>query len=169
MLFNEFKLSIDFVIYGFVLSLLVIIAFIDMSFKIIPDILVLLIFLGAIVHEIEMLFIHKSILYLLDNILGLVIGGLLFILIFLFSKGGIGGGDVKLISVLGFVLGIPMIFLFIFLSFLLGALYALFLLATGIKNRRDSIPFGPFIVLSFIITFFWGEEIIYWYITTMFV
>lgn len=168
LLFDRFKLNIDFFIYGFVLSLLIIVAFVDMKIKIIPDIIVLLILLGAIVHELLKLIIHKSFVNLLDNIIGLAVGGILFILIFAFSKGGIGGGDIKLISVLGFVLGIPKIFLCIFLSFLFGAIASIVLLALGLKGKKDSIPFGPFIVLSFIITFFWGEEIIYWYIVNMF-
>jgi leader peptidase (prepilin peptidase)/N-methyltransferase len=168
LLFDKFEFNIDFFIYGFLISLLIIVAFIDMKLQIIPDIIVLIIFIGAVAHEIWKLIKYKSFVDILDNILGLFTAGILFILVFVFSKGGIGGGDVKLISVLGFILGIPKIFLCIFLSFLLGAIVSIFLLAFGIKEKKDSIPFGPFIVISFIITFFWGEEIMYWYITTMF-
>ncbi len=164
LLFYKFHISFPFMIYSFILSLLIIIAFIDIDFKIIPDMLVLSILVGAIVYEFKLSFEYKSFVNLLDSILGLIIGGFLFILIYIFSKGGIGGGDIKLISVLGFILGIPKIFLSIFLSFLLGGVVSIVFLAFRIKKKEDSIPFGPFIVLAFIITFFWGEEIIYWYL-----
>ncbi len=160
LLFNKFKWSMDFIVYTFLSTLLVIIAIIDIDYQIIPDNLVILIFLIAIIYEIT----NNHLINLLDNIIALILSGLLFTIIFIVSKGGIGGGDIKLIGVLGFILGIPKIFLSIFLSFLLGAVASIVLLSCGIRNRKDVIPFGPFIVLSFLITSIWGEEIIHWYI-----
>ena len=74
-----------------------------------------------------------------------------------------GGGDVTLIGALGFVLGLRRIFLVIFLSFLLGAIISVFLLATRLKTRKDPIPFGPFIVLGFFIALFLGDNLLDWY------
>lgn len=150
----------DFIVYTFLSTLLVIIAIIDIDYQIISDNLVILIFLIAIIYEIT----NNHLINLLNNIIALILSGLLFTIIFIVSKGGIGGGDIKLIGVLGFILGIPKIFLSIFLSFLLGAVASIVLLSCGIRNRRDVIPFGPFMVLSFLITSIWGEEIIHWYI-----
>jgi len=53
-------------------------------------------------------------------------------------------------------------------SFILGAIISIFLLITKLKNKKDPIPFGPFIVLGFFITFFWGEHIINWYMRNLF-
>lgn len=167
LLYSKFEFSMNFIIYAFILSLLVIIAFIDLDTKIIPDILVVLILIGAIIYEISMILVYNSFGNLLDNIFGLAIGGLLFLIIFVLSKGGIGGGDIKLMAALGFILGVPKILLNIFLSFLLGAIASIILLSLGIRKKKDYIPFGPFIVLSFIITLFWGEEILYWYMVNI--
>lgn len=167
LLYSKFEFSMNFIIYAFILSLLVIIAFIDLDTKIIPDILVVLILIGAIIYEISMILVYNSFGNLLDNIFGLAIGGLLFLIIFVLSKGGIGGGDIKLMAALGFILGVPKIILNIFLSFLLGAIASIILLSLGIRKKKDYIPFGPFIVLSFIITLFWGEEILYWYMVNI--
>ena len=98
--------------------------------------------------------------------MGFVIGGLIFLIILIVSKGGMGGGDVKLIGALGFILGVPKVFLNIFLSFLIGGIISIFLLVFKIKGRKDPIPFGPFIILAFTITSFWGDRIIDWYIAS---
>ena len=74
-----------------------------------------------------------------------------------------GGGDVTLIGVLGFVLGAKYVLLNILLSFVLGAIISIVLLAAKIKTRKDPIPFGPFIVLGFFITVLLGQDIINWY------
>jgi leader peptidase (prepilin peptidase)/N-methyltransferase len=74
-----------------------------------------------------------------------------------------GGGDVTLIGALGFVLGLKGILMTIFFSFILGAIISIFLLATGLKTRKDPIPFGPFIILGFFIVLLWGNGIFSWY------
>jgi len=100
---------------------------------------------------------------IINSILGLIISGGLFLLIAILSKGGMGGGDIKLIGVLGFILGIKFSLLNIFLSFILGAIISIFLLLFKIKGRKDPIPFGPFICIAFMIVVLSGEKIIYWY------
>jgi leader peptidase (prepilin peptidase)/N-methyltransferase len=75
-----------------------------------------------------------------------------------------GGGDIKLIGALGFVLGLKMVFLNIFLSFIIGAIISLMLIALKKKGRKDSIPFGPFICMGFLITSLWGDKLLLWYI-----
>ena len=100
---------------------------------------------------------------ILNSVFGLFLAGGLFLAIVLLSRGGMGGGDVTLIGALGFVLGWRKILLTIFLSFILGSIISVFLLATKIKTRKDPIPFGPFIILAFFITVLWGQAIIDWY------
>ncbi|MDD4046723.1 MAG: A24 family peptidase, partial [Tissierellia bacterium] len=100
---------------------------------------------------------------LIGSILGFLVAGGLFLAIVFVSGGGMGGGDVTLIGVLGFVLGAKYVLLNILLSFVLGAIISIVLLAAKIKTRKDPIPFGPFIVLGFFITVLLGQDIINWY------
>ena len=74
-----------------------------------------------------------------------------------------GGGDIKMMAALGFLLGLYPTLLLIFLSFVLGGILSGMLLLLKIKKRKDHIPFGPFICISAVITIFWGERILQWY------
>jgi leader peptidase (prepilin peptidase)/N-methyltransferase len=98
------------------------------------------------------------------NMLALLLGGGLFLLIAIASNGGMGGGDIKLIAVLGFILGLKKTVLNILLSFIIGALFSVVLLLLKKKGKKDPIPFGPFINIAFCITIFFGDCIINWYV-----
>ena len=86
-------------------------------------------------------------------------GGILY-LVAVLSRGGMGGGDIKLTAMIGAFLGWRAALLTIFLGTLSGSVIALVLLASGRKGRKDPMPFGPFLVLGAILALFWGEEII---------
>lgn len=161
-MYLKFGLSLDFIFYSLISSLLLVITFIDLHEMIIPDILVVVIFILSILHKIIMYFMGNS-PEILNSVLGLFLAGGLFLAIVLLSRGGMGGGDVTLIGALGFVIGWRKILLTIFLSFILGSIISIFLLATKIKTRKDPIPFGPFIILGFFLTVLWGQAIIDWY------
>ncbi|OLS03922.1 prepilin peptidase [Tissierella creatinophila] len=158
-LFKSFGLSIDSLAYAFILSTLIVVFFIDLNHMIIPDKLVLTIFIFEILHKIVLYFLNRE-TYLKTSILGAVLAGGIFLLIVIISRGGMGDGDITLISSLGFILGVKLILLNIFLSFLIGAIVSLVLLALKIKTRKDPIPFGPFIIIAFFIVLLFGNRII---------
>lgn len=162
-LYIFFGWSIDFVAFALIASVLIAIAGIDLKEQIIPDSLVLSVLVIEVLHKTLNYFINGASPRLADSLLGLVIAGGIFLLIVIVSKGGMGGGDVTLIGALGFVLGVKGILLTIFFSFILGAIISIFLLASGLKTRKDPIPFGPFIILGFFIVLLWGNGIISWY------
>lgn len=153
----------DFIFYSLISSVLLAIIFIDLKEMIIPDSLVLSILALSVIHKAVNYFLYSIPFDLINSILGLLLAGGLFLAIVIISRGGMGGGDVTLIGVLGFALGVKYILLNIFLSFILGAIISIVLLAAKIKTRKDPIPFGPFIVLGFFITVLWGQVIINWY------
>lgn len=163
LLYYFFRLNIDFIFYSIIFSILLVISFIDFKFQIIPDSFNIFILVFAIIYKILQLILYGISPNIINSILGLIISGGLFLLIAILSKGGMGGGDIKLIGVLGFILGIKFSLLNIFLSFILGAIISIFLLLFKIKGRKDPIPFGPFICIAFMIVVLSGEKIIYWY------
>jgi leader peptidase (prepilin peptidase)/N-methyltransferase len=96
---------------------------------------------------------------------GLAFFGFFLLLNLVYPK-GMGMGDVKLAFSLGLYLGWlgwGQVFLGGFLAFLLGAVLGLGLIATGVKGRKDAVPFGPFMALGAVITMLWGNPIIHWY------
>lgn len=156
----KFGFTLEFFFYAIIISILIVVTIVDLRNMIIPDILVILILISGALYKLISYILYKSSPELLNSLGGLVLAGGLFLIIVIVSRGGMGGGDVTLIGSLGFILGIKFILLNIFLSFILGAIISIFLLVTKIKTRKDPIPFGPFIVLAFFITVFWGECII---------
>lgn len=94
-------------------------------------------------------------------------GGGFFLLIATLSKGGMGGGDIKLMAALGLWLGLKLTLLTVFLSFVIGGAGSALLLAGKIRGRRDSIPFGPFMAVAAFISMLYGREIIAWYLRTI--
>ncbi|MCA1846823.1 MAG: prepilin peptidase [Actinobacteria bacterium] len=96
---------------------------------------------------------------------GLVFFAFLLLLNLLYPR-GMGMGDVKLSFSLGLFLGWlgwGQVFLGGFLAFLLGAVVGVALIATGVKGRKDFVPFGPFLALGTMITILWGSPILRWY------
>lgn len=102
---------------------------------------------------------------LLGSILSAFGIALFFTLLIVITRGkGMGGGDVKLGALLGLALGFPLSLVAVVLSFLTGAAVSIFLIITGKKHFGQAIPFGPFLVLGSLISLFWGNLIIDWYL-----
>jgi leader peptidase (prepilin peptidase)/N-methyltransferase len=92
-------------------------------------------------------------------------GAFVFMLIIhLISPRGMGMGDVKLSLMAGAFL-VRNVVSGLFLGFLLGSLYGLSLIIIKRKKLKQAIPFGPFISLGSIISLFWGNYILKWYIS----
>lgn len=100
----------------------------------------------------------------LDSLLGILIGGGIFLVIILLSGGGMGGGDMKLGAMIGAFLGWKLLLLALFLAVFLGGAVAVLLLATGRKGRKDPLPFGPFLALGGAVSLLWGKDILEWYL-----
>jgi len=92
------------------------------------------------------------------------IGLVLFLLIVLASRGGMGWGDIKLAALIGIVTGFPLVFVALLMGIILGGLVAILLLALKIKKRKEAIPFGPFLSVATIATLLWGSDILNWYL-----
>lgn len=83
----------------------------------------------------------------LDFVMAGMGGGILFLLIAILSRGGLGGGDIKLILTLGLWLGTENLIFVTICGFLLGGVVALFLILVRNKSRRDYIAYGPYFAL----------------------
>lgn len=144
------------------ISLFVIITVSDLYYMLIPD-KVLLFFLP--IFLILRLLVPLEPWY--DMFIGAIVGYLLLAVIIIVSKGGMGAGDMKLFALIGMVLGWKKVLLTFFLSALFGALIGGGLMAMKKIQRGQPIPFGPFIVIAGLITYFYGESILDWYFSLM--
>jgi leader peptidase (prepilin peptidase)/N-methyltransferase len=156
--YHFFGPGIYFLKYAVMLQLLLIISILDIQRGVIPNRFVLLLFFWLFIWQ--FVWPYHS---LQSVALGFLIGGALFYVISMLSRGGMGGGDIKLMAVLGFSVGWPYVLIIFMISFVLGALAGVILLAAGKRVLKDSLPFAPFLSLGFLLVIFWGVEIWQWY------
>jgi leader peptidase (prepilin peptidase) / N-methyltransferase len=145
----------DFIVAAVLLATLVVVTAIDLQHQLIPDVITLP---GILVGLVANLAIgHVS---WLDCVIGIVVGGGLFLVIILVSRGGMGGGDMKLGAMLGAFLGWKALLFALFAAIVLGGLVGVAVLVSGLRGRKDPIPFGPFLAAGGAMALFWGERII---------
>lgn len=85
---------------------------------------------------------------LADRIISAVVGGGIFLILAFVSNGGIGGGDIKLVFVLGLWLGSKILLNVVFLASIFGGIVAVFLIATKQMNRKSFFAYGPYFTLT---------------------
>jgi leader peptidase (prepilin peptidase)/N-methyltransferase len=164
-LFFRFGLSIHFGVAALLVLSLIVITFIDLEHQIIPD----SISLPGIIIGFAASFLPGSPGWL-SSLVGIVAGGGSLLLIAtayekVTGKEGMGGGDVKLLAMLGAFLGWESIPFIIFTGSLVGSVIGVTAMLIQNKGSDLKIPFGPFLAFGAILYIFFGEEIIAWYLT----
>lgn len=125
------------------LGVLVTVAVVDFTTKMIPDVLTL----PGIAYALTLAAIGKGGPSAIQAGLGGVVGGGLLLLLAVVTRGGIGGGDIKLVALLGSALGWKEALLAFALSQLGGGVVVLYLLLTGRAEPRKTLPIGTLISL----------------------
>jgi leader peptidase (prepilin peptidase) / N-methyltransferase len=92
------------------------------------------------------------------------VGFILFLLIVLLSRGGMGIGDIKMAAFMGIMLGFPYVLVAIFLAIVTGGLVAIGLLIARMKGRKQTMPFGPFLAVGAFLAMLWGPILLNWYL-----
>lgn len=163
----SFGYSFKTIYYMILISILIIITFIDIDHFIIPDEIIIL---GSIIAIIVNLLGYGT--GFIDGIKGALFagGGVLIVISaieFIVKKEVMGGGDIKLYAMLGLFFGTKLALLTILLSIYVGGAYGIiFIIYNKIKKKEANtmIPFGPFISIAAIISMLWGNNIIDFYI-----
>ncbi len=142
-----------------IISILIVIFFTDLKYGIIPFGTIAI---GITLVILWQIFYPTPQMSLLNYLYAGAFSFLGFLLIFIVTKGkGIGFGDVIYALFMGILLGYPNVIAALYISFITGAIVSLILIALKRKKMKgDSIPFGPFLVLGTIISFFWGNMLI---------
>lgn len=171
-LWLSYGLSVRAGVGAFLFSCLLVASVVDLEFQIIPD-EVSLGGLGAgLILSTIFPSIHGEIIWwkgLLGSLIGAIAGGAMIYVTgvvgdFIFRKESMGGGDVKLLAMVGAVLGWKNVVLVFFLAPILALPLGLFL---KYVRRIDTIPYGPFLSLAAWLAFIWGDKIIAWYLNGM--
>lgn len=157
LVYHVLGLSYELIIGLILASLLIIIAMIDIDTMEIYDRFHIFILVLALIN----LFITP--LPLLEHIIGFFIISLPFYII-AHITGGIGGGDIKLIAVSGFLLGYKATLIAFFIGIVIGGVIAVYLLMTKQKERKSMIAFGPYLCIGIYFAYLYGNQIFNWYL-----
>ena len=164
----RYGITLDFLIYFVFISALVTVTFIDLDLQIIPDV----ISLPGIPIGIAASMVLTPVT-LKDSLIGaLVGGGSLFLVAWgyhLFTgKEGMGGGDIKLLAMIGAFIGWQGVFFTIFLASVTGSMIGAILMLFAKKDLKFAVAFGPFLALGALAYLFVGPELIDWYYNAAF-
>jgi len=149
------------ILYLFLICVFIVVSVIDFKFSLIPTSFV---FLASLVVLFYNFFSMGSGAFVVSVVSAFGLAGFFILLILLTRGRGMGTGDVPLVFLIALILSWPLSLLSIFLSFFLGAVVSLLLLAVGKKRIGQTIPFGPFLATGAVISMFWGQTILVWYL-----
>ncbi len=150
-------------VYALLFSALLVITFVDLAHLIVPDVItlpgiVLGFLLAATVLPVG----------LVDSLLGILVGGgllwfLAWVSPYLFGKEGMGGGDIKLLAMIGAFLGWKPTLLTVMIAAIVGSVVGLSLIASKAMQRNQYLPFGPFLALGAVMAMLFHQEMLSWY------
>lgn len=152
------------VAFGFLCALIVI-TFIDIDYQIIPDV----ISLPGIVVGLAASFLPGP-PTVTEALIGAAAGGGFLWIVAegyfrLTGREGMGGGDVKLLAMMGAFLGWRALPVILFVGSLTGTIVGVTLIVARGRDARVPIPFGPFLALGAVCALFWGDAILAWYLS----
>ncbi|MBI3752546.1 MAG: prepilin peptidase [Deltaproteobacteria bacterium] len=161
-LLKTFGFSIELPVYFIFAASLLVITFIDLKYQIIPDVISLP---GIIVGFLVSYFLPHG---MLNSIIGILAGGgSLFLVAFgyqlITGREGMGGGDIKLLAMIGAFLGWKAVIITIFTGSFIGAVVGSALMLAKGKDTKYAIPFGPFLVIGALIALFCGKTLMKWF------
>jgi leader peptidase (prepilin peptidase) / N-methyltransferase len=147
------------------LAALLAITMIDLAHQIIPDAISLPGIVAGILANLA-----TGRVSWVDSLLGIAVGGSVFMTIAMVGswaagQDAMGGGDIKLAAMLGAFLGWKVLLFSLFLSAVGGGILAAALMGSGLRGRKDPLPFGPFLAGGGAVGLFWGERMVRWYLS----
>ncbi|HEV2440261.1 MAG TPA: prepilin peptidase [bacterium] len=157
----RFGVSVTALRYGVLAFALLVVFFTDLEHQIIPN---------AVTYPgiVTGIILSAASGQLASSVTAAAAAGAVFLVLSIVSRGGMGGGDIKLAAMIGAFLGTPAVIVALFLAVALGAAAGLVLLALRLRSRKDMIPFGPAMAMGAIIAVFGSNAIVHWYLSRMF-
>jgi leader peptidase (prepilin peptidase) / N-methyltransferase len=159
-LFLKFCLSLNFLVFFIFTAVLIVITFIDLDHQIIPDVLTLP---GIPIFFLLAIFVVK--VQWPEALIGLLVGGgvlyaIAFVYELLTKREGMGGGDIKLLGMIGGFLGWKSLIFILLISSFTGAVVGITAMIIKKQDMKYAVPFGPFLSLAAVAFIFWGDAFI---------
>lgn len=163
-LFVKFGLSLELFAMFVFSAALVVITFIDLRLKIIPDVISIP---GIILGVILSFFMTAP--GVVNSLIGAAVGGGFLLAVasayfFMTGREGMGGGDIKLLAMIGAFLGWRAVIVTVLAGSFLGAVIGAAVMLIAGKNSKYALPFGPFLAFGAFLHLFYGDELIRWYL-----
>ncbi len=163
-IYYYFDVSIETFLLMLFFSIVVILTFIDIDVQLLPNNLLII----SIFPIIAFILINQTNSYL-NHISGAVLLALLFLLIgyigkLVYKVDSMGMGDVKYAAVIGLLLGWKIGILALVIAFFSAAAIIVIIAMYKKLSRKQKMPFGPFLSIGCFIAFFWGTDILNWYL-----
>jgi leader peptidase (prepilin peptidase) / N-methyltransferase len=160
----RFELTFRAAVYAALFWVLLVLTAIDLEHKLLPNRLVYPAFITGWVLLTVLAFVEGTPRALIDAAIGMLIFGGFFFLVAFIYPAGMGGGDVKLAFVLGTFLGylggFGLVLLGMFVSFLIGGIVGVAVMAITGGGRKMQVPFGPFMAVGTLVTIFCGDALL---------
>lgn len=179
--FNRYGLSVDTFALLMLMSILIIVFFIDLDHMIIPDRLVLAGLIGGFLLYVYNLIAPQAgwpafslqgtpgTVKWFEPLIGALSGSAILFVVALIglliykNDGAMGMGDVKIFLPIGLILGWRLSLMALFGAIIIGGVFGVFLLIFKLKDRKATIPFGPFIIISTFFMSMYGYQLLDWY------
>jgi len=166
--FMKFGLSFEGLVYFIFISALIVITFIDIDHRIIPDVISLP---GIPIGFLMASFLLPAMSWT-GSLIGILAGGgsllaVAWIYNLITKKEGMGGGDIKLLAMIGAFIGLKGVLFTIFAASAAGTIAGIAVMLKTQKGMKLAVPFGPFLSIGTILYIFLGSEIISWYLNLL--
>ncbi|MEF9960652.1 MAG: prepilin peptidase [Niameybacter sp.] len=165
--FYHFGLSVEAVLACVFISVVIVLTVIDWRHMILPTGIIVFGSVVALLGKGLLSYIHQDFSILLKSLLGGAVGYgivalIFYIAIWALKKEGMGYGDVRYLGMIGLFTSPSLVFLTLLIGSVVGSVYGLILL----KKQGESMefPFGPFLTIGALISLFYGDQLINWYL-----
>jgi leader peptidase (prepilin peptidase)/N-methyltransferase len=157
-LFLKYGPSLQYLITFLFSSALIVITFIDLEHQIIPDVISLP---GIPLFAIAAVLVMD--ITVLESLIGVLIGGgalfaIAFGYEFITKREGMGGGDIKLLAMIGGFFGWKSLIFILLVSSFVGAIIGISVILLKGQDMKYAIPFGPFLSIAAVAYIFWGTH-----------
>lgn len=152
-------------LWFYVIASFIVLAVYDLRWYLLPDKVLLPIIIPAVAILIgEAIPLAAPAVAYGPAIAAVLVGGVFYALAAVSRGRWMGGGDIKLVFVIGLLLGLQKTAVAMFIAFLAAAAVAIPLVISKRKSRKDSIPFGPFLIAGALVAYLYGAPILHWYL-----